>query len=135
MYIREAHPVDGWAMPVNRREGIEIPNHKDLASRRSAASKCVEGLKLALPTLIDSMDGSAEQSYSGWPDRIFLVGLDGKLAYRGEPGPRGFSVGDAEAALRKLLGLPGRTAGPDERAGEEGRAKGGEKGGGGSGGK
>jgi hypothetical protein len=33
-----------------------------------------------------------EQAYAAWPDRIYVVGTDGRIAYKGGPGPRGFSA-------------------------------------------
>ncbi|MHC4134849.1 MAG: hypothetical protein ACYTDU_18365 [Planctomycetota bacterium] len=35
--------------------------------------------------------------------RLFVLGADGKTAYRGERGPRGFRVAELEKALGKLV--------------------------------
>lgn len=103
VYIREAHPTDGRQVPQNEREGVKYPQPKKEEDRRKVASDCVKNLKLSIPALIDDMEDSTEKAYSGWPDRIFIVGSDGKIAYRGDRGPAGFKVDDAEAALKKLL--------------------------------
>jgi hypothetical protein len=39
--------------------------------------------------LVDTMDDATDRAYAAWPSRIFLVDVDGKIAVRGEPGPRG----------------------------------------------
>ena len=90
-------------MPSNVREGVVFKQPTDLARRREVASACVKGLRLTIPTLIDSMDNVANKAYAGWPDRLYVVGKDGKLAYVGGPGPRGFRPAEMEQALAKLL--------------------------------
>lgn len=56
-----------------------------------------------MPLLIDGMDNAANQAYSAWPDRIYVLAKDGAIAYKGGPGPRGFSATQMEQALKKLL--------------------------------
>ena len=64
---------------------------------------CAEGLKISIPIVIDNMDDKVEQAYAGWPDRIYIIGTDGKVVFRGRPGPAGFRPDEAEAALKELL--------------------------------
>ena len=49
------------------------------------------------------MDDAASEAYSAWPERIYFVGRDGRIVYRGGPGPYGFDPQEAEAELRSLL--------------------------------
>jgi type I thyroxine 5'-deiodinase len=63
----------------------------------------MKDLKLTIPCLVDDLANTAQKAYAGWPDRIYVVDREGKVAYKGEPGPRGFKPADAEAALKKLL--------------------------------
>lgn len=67
------------------------------------ASTCFKKLKLTIPGVIDDLKNSCDKEYAGWPDRIYIVGKDGKIAYKGDIGPRGFKPGDAEKALKELL--------------------------------
>lgn len=108
VYIREAHPVDGWRVPANDKAGIAIKEPKTYEERCKVAGECIKSMKLSIPALVDDMKDTAEKAYSGWPDRFFLVGKDGKIAYVGERGPRGFKPDDVEALLKKLpkLGEP-----------------------------
>jgi len=55
-----------------------------------------------MPTLVDTMDDNASLAYGAWPDRIYVVGKNGKVMAAGEPGPRGFSPDALEAVLRRL---------------------------------
>lgn len=71
--------------------------------RVKVAGECLKDLKLSIPCLVDDMQNTAQKAYAGWPDRIYVIDKDGKVAYRGEPGPRGFRPAEAEEALKKLL--------------------------------
>lgn len=104
VYIAEAHPTDGWQVPANERDRVLVKTHREMADRRAAAAKLRNELGLKLPIAIDGMDDPAQKAYSAWPDRIFVVDTAGKIAYRGEPGPRGFKPQEAIAALAKLAG-------------------------------
>jgi hypothetical protein len=53
--------------------------------------------------VVDDMKDTANKAYFGWPDRIYIVGADGKVAYKGDPGPWGFKPKDAERELDKLV--------------------------------
>lgn len=105
VYIREAHPTDGWQVGANERDGILIKNHTTEEERAEAAGACALGLKLSMPMLIDDMKDTVEKAYQGWPDRIYIIGADGKIAYKGARGPAGFKPNEAEAELKKLLGI------------------------------
>ena len=59
-------------------------------------------LGLTMPTLVDTMDDNASLAYGAWPDRIYVIGKNGKVIAAGEPGPRGFSPDALEAVLRRL---------------------------------
>ena len=49
--------------------------------------------------MVDGIDNKVGMSYAAWPDRLYIIGMDGKVAYMGAPGPGGFSA----AALVKRL--------------------------------
>ncbi len=102
IYIREAHPTDGWQVPANVRDSVLFEDPKTLEQRRTVAGACVKTLGIRFPALVDSLDDAVENQYAGWPDRIYVVGLDGKIVYKGDPGPRGFRVDAAAAVLAQL---------------------------------
>lgn len=103
MYILEAHPSDGWQVPQNEREGVEFKQPKDYEERVKVAGECMKDLKLEIPCLVDDMKNTAQKAYAGWPDRLYVIAKDGTIAFKGEPGPRGFKPDEAEAALKKEL--------------------------------
>ena len=102
MYIREAHPLDGWALKKNT---FNITDPKTLEERRSVARDFAKQLKVTLPILVDTLDDQVERAYAGWPDRIYVIDAAGKIALKGAPGPGGFSpaVRDTPGVLDKLL--------------------------------
>lgn len=67
--------------------------------REQVAGACVRNLHIAMPALIDSVSNRVEQQYTGWPDRIYLIGPDGRVRLRTEPGPFGFDAKKLAAAL------------------------------------
>lgn len=88
VYIREAHPTDGWVVKNNK---FKIEDPKTLEKRQKAAKDFAKDLKLTLPVLIDSMDDRVNTLYGGWPDRVYVIDAAGKIALKGEMGPRGFT--------------------------------------------
>lgn len=99
MYIREAHALDsnspagGNGMPI-----VEDPI--TLFERQQVAQVCMTKLELeGIPALVDDMKDTANQAYRAWPDRLYLVGKDGKIAYHGGRGPFGFKPEELTAAM------------------------------------
>jgi hypothetical protein len=96
VYIREAHAADSdWPVPYAKDKGIN--NHKDFGARCAVAHSLVKEKKLTIPFIIDNMDNKTNEAYSAWPDRVFLVRTDGRLAVAGNRGPWGFGPAIAEA--------------------------------------
>lgn len=116
VYIKEAHPTDGWATPGNERAGISIADPKTYAERTDVAQKACTALKINLPCLVDGMNDAANKAYAAWPDRIYIVDAAGKIAVKGGQGPGGFapSVTEARAWLGKTFGPKG-AASPGSR--------------------
>jgi Iodothyronine deiodinase len=90
IYIREAHAADGdWPMPLAKEKGIL--EHTDYEARCTTAKMLLDDKSLTIPTLIDGMDNKVNETWQAWPDRIFLVRSDGRLAVAAGPGPSGFA--------------------------------------------
>jgi type I thyroxine 5'-deiodinase len=104
VYIAEAHAEDGWQTRSNQQEGVVIKQHTTLEERRAAARRCAHELSLTIPMLIDGMDDAACRAFSAWPERIYIVGADGRIVYRGGHGPYDFHPEEAHAVLEAMLG-------------------------------
>ena len=104
VYVREAHPTDGWQVPRNEKEGVLLESAKTYEQKDDHATSCARTLGITFPTVVDGMDNAVEQAYSAWPDRYYLVGTDGRIVVKGGPGPAGFKAAELETAIQKLLG-------------------------------
>jgi hypothetical protein len=111
IYIKEAHPEDGWVVTHNRDEGIAVRDPSVAAERAEVAQECVVRSAISIPVLLDSMDNTVASAYGGWPDRLYLIGRDGKIAFQGEMGPSGFEPELLGAAIDAEL--HGRATRPD----------------------
>ena len=98
VYIREAHPIDGH-LPM---EFGLIEDPVTDAERIGVANQCRANLQLPFPALVDRMDDGVDLAYHGWPDRLYLIDVAGKIAYAGDPGPFGFLPDELDRAIRAL---------------------------------
>jgi type I thyroxine 5'-deiodinase len=72
------------------------------------AQACALRLEFSIPTLIDDMENSTDQKYYALPDRLYLIDRDGRVAYRGAPGPFGFIAAELETAIEELIAASSR---------------------------
>ena len=101
VYIREAHPEDEWQLEDNRGEGVVVSQPTSLVARRSAANQCSAALSLSMPCVVDDMNNSVDEAYAGWPERLFVVDVAGRVAFAGSQGPFGFEPDQVRNWLRK----------------------------------
>ena len=105
MYILEAHPTDVWQMQSNIKDKVLFATPKNDEEREYVAGACVRKLGIKFPAIIDGIENTTEKAYTGWPDRLYLIGSDGKVVFKSKPGPFGFHPANLEAAIKKLPGL------------------------------
>lgn len=99
VYVREAHPTDGWRMESNDRAGISIAQPKSDTERTAVATRCCQALKMTIPLVVDGVDDRVGHLYSGMPDRLYLINRDGQVVYKGGRGPFGFKPGELEQSI------------------------------------
>jgi hypothetical protein len=95
--------VDGNLGVANVLEGVLIEQPTTDAERAEVAEFCTTSLEVTLPTILDKIDDRVANAYAAFPDRIYIVGADGRIAYKGLPGPAGFNVPEALAALEVAM--------------------------------
>ena len=88
---------------MNKADNAEFMQPRTYEERQEVASACTLGLKLTIPALVDGMDNAADRAYNGWPERLYILSVEGKIAYQGGKGPYGFNPQEMEMALRDLL--------------------------------
>lgn len=99
MYIREAHPTDS-ARPARH---VQVEQPKTFLARMEVATACSAVLHLTIPQLVDDIDNTVMRAFDAFPDRLYIISPDARIAFQGGRGPRGFSVDEMETALKKLL--------------------------------
>jgi hypothetical protein len=106
VYITEAHAIDG-SSPMVRRGSPLIEEPISFDERYEIAGQCVVGLSLQrIPAVVDGIDNKVGSAYQGHPDRLYLVGVDGRIAYAGGRGPRGFDPNALEGSIKVELAKP-----------------------------
>ena len=113
IYIREAHPVDGWwfgkgitglAMRAARvRAATDVYDPETIEERREVAGRCETSLAYGIPTLVDEMDDAVNEAYAAWPTRLYLIDLEGRVVYHGGLGPWGFKPAKLGAVIEEYL--------------------------------
>jgi len=87
IYVREAHPTDEWQMKSNVKEDVCYAQPKTLEQRVAIANDFVGRMKYPVPFGIDDMNNAANDTYAAWPERLYIIDENGKIAYRGGMGP------------------------------------------------
>lgn len=90
-------------MQSNIKDKVVFASPKNEEERAFIAGACVRKLNLKFPAVLDEFGNSTERAYTGWPDRIYLIDSQGKIAYKSKPGPFGFKPELLRTALAKTL--------------------------------
>jgi Iodothyronine deiodinase len=110
VYITEAHPTDVWQMRSNVRDNVLFTSPKNEDERAEIAGTCVRKLGIKFPAVLDEFGNSTERAYTGWPDRLYLIDAQGRIAYKSKPGPFGFKPDQLQAALARAVGVSSASA-------------------------
>ena len=103
VYIEEAHPIDAWQVSDNLKDDVLVATTKTADERYQVAGLCVTKLGIELPALVDEPDNRVERAYTAWPDRLYVIDRDGRIAFKSAAGPFGFKPADVESTLKKIL--------------------------------
>lgn len=105
VYVREAHPDSILSViGQNGKESLlKIPQPKDMPTRVSNATACQRTKDLNLPIAVDTIDNRVGKAYAGRPNRMVIVGTDGKILFATDPSPRGTDARSLRTWLSKNL--------------------------------
>ena len=113
VYIREAHPVNGWwfgkglskfiIRAYSTKVALDLYDPETMQERRSAAEECESSLEYGISTYVDEMEDPVNKAYAAWPTRLYLIGRDGKVVYAGGLGPFGFQPAELRKAIQTTL--------------------------------
>ena len=106
VYIREAHPDSVLFVPTEDggKKLQVIPQTATTAERLKNLQQCASLLQLTMPAVIDSEDNVVNRAYAAWPDRLYVVDREGRIAYKSGAGPQGFHPAEIKAWLQKNMG-------------------------------
>ena len=103
VYVREAHPTDGWKMESNTHSGIAVKQPVTFPDRVAVACQFCERLKATIPVVVDEINDPVGNAYSAMPARLYVIDKAGKVAYKSGRGAFGFRTGEMEQALVMAL--------------------------------
>lgn len=102
VYVAEAHPGQILAVPT-ANGGSElrvIPLLGDEKQNLEHLKHLVTIGKLTIPAAVETPANSANREYAAYPNRLYVIGADGRVAFKGAPGPTGLKVPDLADWLR-----------------------------------
>ncbi|NNE94071.1 MAG: redoxin domain-containing protein [Verrucomicrobiales bacterium] len=85
VYIREAHPFDGFGGGLGR---VKDPRTDE--ERAAIARKAHRQMRLPFLVLVDPIEDPTATRWAGWPVRPFVIDTSGKVVYAGAQGPWGY---------------------------------------------
>ena len=103
VYVQEAHPTDGWQSESNITESVLFRQHQNYEEREKVAQTCSLSLHIDIPILIEEIDNSIDEAYGAAPERLYLIGANGKVAYQGGAGPHFFNLDEWQNAIETCL--------------------------------
>jgi len=99
VYVREAHPTDGWHSSSKDTSEFDFEQPKTYEQRVEVARTCQGKLGFDMPFVVDTIDDAVGGTNSGMPSRLYVVDRAGKIAYKSGRGPFGFKLGEMEQSL------------------------------------
>lgn len=102
VYIQEAHASDAWQAESNLKENIIFATPKTSEERGNVARVCIRNLKIGLPAVVDDFRNTTEAAYTAWPDRLYVIDREGRIAYKSQAGPFGFKPQEVAEKLKEL---------------------------------
>ena len=94
-------------MKENEADAVLFREHQSMEERVEVGQACMIKLALEPPALVDEMDDAVASAYAGMPERLYLIGADGRVAYKGGIGPMFFRPLEWEQAIRDYLASAG----------------------------
>ncbi len=74
-----------------------------MEERVEVGQACMVKLALEMPAVVDEMDDAVGRAYGAMPERLYLIGVDGRVAYKGGVGPMFFRPPEWRAAILSYL--------------------------------
>ena len=92
-------------MAINEKENVVFRNPRSYDERSNVAATCSTNLGTEFTALVDSIENSTERAYTAWPDRLYVISGDGRIAFKSDAGPFGFKPQGVADVLQRLLAM------------------------------
>ena len=99
VYVREAHPTDGWKLDSNGRIGVAVKQPTNYDERVEVCEQFRKKLAPDMVVAVDDITDPVGTAYSAMPARLYVIDKNGRVAYKSGRGPFGFKPGEMEQAL------------------------------------
>ena len=77
--------------------------HQSMEERVEVGQACMLKMALEMPAVVDEMDDAVASAYGAMPEWLYLIGVDGRVAYKGGVGPMFFRPDEWSEAIEQYL--------------------------------
>jgi len=93
-------------MKSNRKDKDDVcyAQPKTLEQRVAVANDFTKRFKYSVPFGIDEMNNAANDAYAAWPERLYILDENGRIAYKGGNGPFKYDPKEVRAWLAERYG-------------------------------
>lgn len=91
-------------MKSNVKDDVCYAQPKTLAQRLVIANDFTKRFKFPLPFGVDDMTNAANDAYSAWPERLYIIDENGHIAYHGGMGPFNYAPKEVREWLAQRYG-------------------------------
>lgn len=91
-------------MKSNVKEDVCYAQPKTLEQRLAIGNDFTKRYNYIVPFGIDEMSNAANDAYSAWPERLYVIDESGRIAYKGGNGPFKYNPKEVRAWLASRYG-------------------------------
>jgi len=86
------------------KDNVCYAQPKTIEQRVAIANDFTQRFKFTVPFGIDEMSNAANDAYAAWPERLYVIDENGRIAYKGGMGPFGYEPKEVREWLGKRFG-------------------------------
>lgn len=94
-------------MKENEQDAVLFRQPQSMDERVEVGEACMLKMALEMPAAVDEMDDAVGIAYGAMPERLYLIGKDGHVAYKGGMGPMFFRPKEWEEAIEAYVARSG----------------------------
>jgi len=91
-------------MKANLKDDVCYAQPRNLSDRLAIANDFTKRFNYPVPFGVDDMNNAANDAYSAWPERLYVIDESGKIVYRGGMGPFNYNPAEVRGWLAARYG-------------------------------